>query len=95
MTFDLLENSVQSVVKSFSLFQLMESLRLHRFIIANKVRSYCVPTDTGIEQFEKVMVRRYPVSIAVRVYENVSDWFTTALVVCLISILIGFIIWLF
>ena len=89
VTFDLLRDRIQAVIESSVVLQLLKSVGLSKFIIRTKFQSYDVTTETGKEEFEKVVVRRRPLAICLNIASAATDhWtFLLGLLILLVALL--------
>lgn len=63
--FDMLNNSVEKVIKTSFGFNLLHKIGLSKFFILDQSLSYNVATVTATEQFEKFVVKRKPVAMCI------------------------------
>ena len=69
VAFDVIEGSVAKVIDSSPIFKILQSTLPMTTVVQTQEKSYQVDTSSVEEQFERLVVRRRPVSAAVHLYE--------------------------
>ena len=69
--FDILHNNLEKLLQSSLVLRMIDKLGASKFIIKHRSLSYNVTTETGNEQFEKLLIARTPMVIGILVVE----WF--------------------
>ncbi len=95
IAFDVLKDTTKKIIESSPVLKLLTALVPLSFIIRTQRASYNVATSAAVEQFERLLINRWPVRAALTLYEKARlafeyrHYILIPVIICMLAIIIG------